>query len=57
MRGTDFSTRAQLTACIFRLEKLVISNDLGVEEPKTVKEETQNAIDMLTDVQASLVAV
>lgn len=57
MRGTDFSTRAQLTACIFRLEKLVISNDLGVEEPKTVKEETQNAIDMLTDVQASLVAM
>ncbi|KAH0264282.1 ABC transporter ATP-binding protein uup-1, partial [Aureobasidium melanogenum] len=56
-RKTLTKLEEELTAASERLEKLVISNDLGVEEPKTVKEETQNAIDMLTDVQASLVAM
>ncbi|KAG9946934.1 ABC transporter ATP-binding protein uup-1, partial [Aureobasidium melanogenum] len=56
-RKTLTKLEEDLTAASERLEKLVISNDLGVEEPKTVKEETQNAIDMLTDVQASLVAM
>ncbi|KAG9824795.1 hypothetical protein KCU98_g9924, partial [Aureobasidium melanogenum] len=47
----------ELTAASKRLDQLDISSDLGVEESTTVKEEIQNAIDMLADVQASLVAV
>ncbi|KAG9623357.1 ABC transporter ATP-binding protein uup-1, partial [Aureobasidium melanogenum] len=47
----------ELTAASKRLDQLDISSDLRVEESTTVKEEIQNAIDMLADVQASLVAV
>ncbi|KAG9722368.1 ABC transporter ATP-binding protein uup-1, partial [Aureobasidium melanogenum] len=47
----------ELAAASQRLDQLDISSNLGVEESTTVKEETQNAIDMLADVQASLLAV
>ncbi|KAG9679532.1 ABC transporter ATP-binding protein uup-1, partial [Aureobasidium melanogenum] len=47
----------ELTAALKRLDQLDISSDVGVEEAMTVKEETQSAIDMLTDTQASLLAV
>lgn len=42
---------------IFRLDQLKISSDLEAEESAIVKEEMQCAIDMLTDVQASLASV
>ncbi|KAG9624585.1 ABC transporter ATP-binding protein uup-1, partial [Aureobasidium melanogenum] len=47
----------ELAAASQRLDQLDISSNLGVEESTTVKEETQNAIDMLADVQASLLAM
>ncbi|KAG9526239.1 ABC transporter ATP-binding protein uup-1, partial [Aureobasidium melanogenum] len=47
----------ELTAALKRLDQLDVSSDVGVEEAMTVKEETQSAIDMLTDTQASLLAV
>lgn len=46
-----------MTAYASRLGQLDISSGPGAEESTTNKEETQNAIDMLADVQASLVAV
>ncbi|KAH0017884.1 ABC transporter ATP-binding protein uup-1, partial [Aureobasidium melanogenum] len=47
----------ELTAALKRLDQLDISSDVRVEEASTVKEETQSAMDMLTDMQASLLAM